>query len=204
MKWQIKLEWTDTSLALIHVVCCRIYYIPSELKSIVRVKTIMMWLTIIFHNSDFHIGIVLRVAYWAIENESTSLINRDGELDCAIQGYVIACNIHYQILYTKMKKNNGKKTRASFNATEGNVYFYFSKIVYVLILQLYPTCIVVPGGKTTWSPTKLMYMLGVTVKVTVTSRLLVAERYRGMDMLFSAFSSRKVNLVLKNPRRAEN
>ena len=68
---------------------------------------------------------------------------------------------------------------------------------------IYCTCILVPGGKTTGLLIKLMYMLGVTVKVTVISRLLTAERYTGMDSLLGKFSSVNENLALKKPRRAE-
>lgn len=71
-----------------------------------------MWLTIIFCNSDFHIGIVLSVAYWAIEKEFTAIIDQDGELDSAIQGYFIACNGYHHVLYAKMKNNC--KTRTCF------------------------------------------------------------------------------------------
>ena len=67
----------------------------------------------------------------------------------------------------------------------------------------YCTCVLVPGGKTTWLPMKLMYMLGVTVKVTVISRLLVAERYRGMDTLFGTFLSWKVKLAFTKPTWAD-
>ena len=70
-------------------------------------------------------------------------------------------------------------------------------------LEIDYTCILVPGGKTTGLLIKLMYMLGVTVKVTVISRLLTAERYTGMDSLLGKFSSVNVNLALKKPRRAE-
>lgn len=65
------------------------------------------------------------------------------------------------------------------------------------------TCVLVPGGKTTWLPIKFMYMLGSTVKVTVISRLLSAERFRGMNTVFSWFISEKDNLGFTKPRRAE-
>ena len=55
----------------------------------------------------------------------------------------------------------------------------------------------------TWLLITLMYMLGVTVKVTVISRLLSAERYRGMDSFLGKLPSWKVKLGLTKPRRAK-